>query len=165
MRTKGFLPSVRTSLIGKWLDFFVQALLLDPPCSSSGLRSTIRANPKFRQIFPEYSEPNMRDPPNMGQKERGIADDPPQPAARTVPSTRSPDSVPAPVPGSTPLAILGQNAAHGVASTTNGSSSSTMTTTPPVQPPLRRAGQGGRPWLLLAGMAVVVSAVFLKIAG
>ncbi|KAI5828797.1 UBC-like protein [Schizophyllum commune Tattone D] len=34
---------------------------------------------RFREAFPEYATPEMRDLPNMGEKERGRADKPPTP--------------------------------------------------------------------------------------
>ncbi|TRM56475.1 ubiquitin-conjugating enzyme/RWD-like protein [Schizophyllum amplum] len=36
--------------------------------------------PRFREAFPEFATPQMRDLPNMGEKERGKAPSPPAPA-------------------------------------------------------------------------------------
>jgi hypothetical protein len=166
IRTRRSLRIVRTSSIGKGLTFV--SVVLSRRSLIIRLFRRRSTNPRFRQIFPEYSEPEMRDPPNMGQKERGVADDPPRPQPSAGPSvtstTTSTDTAPAPpVPGSTPLASSSGNTSNGVASATTTPSTVAPTTT--AQPQFPRPGQRGRPWLLLAGMAVVVSAVFLKIAG
>jgi len=39
----------------------------------------------FRTAFPEYSEDQMKDLPNMGEKERGVSDATPKPVATAVP--------------------------------------------------------------------------------
>ncbi|TEB33107.1 ubiquitin-conjugating enzyme E2 6 [Coprinellus micaceus] len=49
---------------------------------------------RFRDAFPEYCTPQLRELPNMGEKERGKPDD--SPSASTVPSgTQSASSLPA----------------------------------------------------------------------
>ncbi|KAJ7607890.1 UBC-like protein [Roridomyces roridus] len=53
-------------------------------------------NPRFKEAFPEYCTPEIRDLPNMGERERGVAAKAPQPA--TLTPTPAPATSPAAAP-------------------------------------------------------------------
>lgn len=48
---------------------------------------------RFREAFPEYAVPTMRDLPNMGERDRGVSETPPPPAS--FPSVSAPPAQPA----------------------------------------------------------------------
>jgi len=51
--------------------------------------------PRFKEVFPEYCTPFLRDLPNMGEKERGVPSKPPSSQTNTV-------TTPTPAPTETP---------------------------------------------------------------
>ncbi|OJT13737.1 Ubiquitin-conjugating enzyme E2 6, partial [Trametes pubescens] len=76
---------------------------------------------RFKEAFPEYCTPTLRDVPNMAQKERGIS---PSPSPKTSVSSTAPGSAPAspaPTPAPVPKDKAVTRAPNGGIPSTDGS--------------------------------------------
>lgn len=56
---------------------------------------------RFREAFPDYCQPQPQDLPNMGEKEKGTSELPPQPASPSLSGSSSQQSTPTAQPAST----------------------------------------------------------------